>query len=44
VGVQMERISKLRPYQRINNIPGIHALSWKNALAKNLMRLYKYFK
>jgi hypothetical protein len=27
VGVQMERISKLRPYQRINNIPGIHALS-----------------
>jgi len=43
-GVQLDRVSKLRPYQRINNHPGISALSLKNNLARNLMRLCKVFK
>jgi tubulin polyglutamylase TTLL6/13 len=43
-GVQLDRISKLRPYQRINNSPGIQSLSRKNNLARNLMRLNRIFK
>lgn len=44
VGVQPEKISKVRPYQRINAIPGMQALARKNNLARNLQRMAKVFK
>jgi tubulin polyglutamylase TTLL6/13 len=50
INVQPDRISKLRPYQRINAIPNISVLARKNNLASNLMRMshvhkedYSYF-
>ena len=38
-GVQMPRIHKLQPYQRINHYPGMHCLSHKNNLSRNLKRM-----
>ena len=42
-GIQPERITKMRSYQRINHYPGMVALSRKSNLARNLNRLQKHF-
>lgn len=44
ITVQPDRISKMRPYQRINAQPNIAALARKNNLAKHLNRMSKIFK
>jgi tubulin polyglutamylase TTLL6/13 len=44
VPVQPERISKLRPFQRINATPNIGVIARKNNLAKNLARMMKIYK
>lgn len=42
-GVPPEIMSKIKPYQRISQFPGIQAISNKNKLARNLMKMRKYF-
>ena len=39
--VQPEFFSKLMPYQKVNMYPGIHVLTKKHHLARNLMRMAK---
>jgi tubulin polyglutamylase TTLL6/13 len=41
--VQCEKLTKMKPYQRINHFPGMYALARKNHLAKNLGRMHKQF-
>lgn len=42
-GVPPEALAKIKPYQRISQFPGIQAISNKNKLARNLMKMRKYF-
>ena len=37
--VDPERLTKMRPYQKINHFPGMYSLARKNHLARNLMKL-----
>lgn len=43
VGIQPERLYRMKPYQRINHFPGMYMLSRKNNLARNLMKMEKEF-
>ena len=38
-----ERIMRMRPFQRTNHYPGMHALTRKNSLGKNLNSLRALF-
>jgi tubulin polyglutamylase TTLL6/13 len=38
-----DQLYKMKPYQRINHIPGMYALDRKNHLARNLGRISKLF-
>lgn len=38
-GVPAESLAKLKPYQRMSQFPGIHAISNKNKLARNLQKM-----
>lgn len=39
--VQPERLARMKPYQKINHLPGMYELSMKNHLARNLNKLRK---
>lgn len=48
--VQVDKLYRMKPYQRINHFPGMYALARKNHLARNLQRMaavfpeeYKFF-
>lgn len=41
--VSYDTLMKMMPYQKINHFPGMCALSRKNFLSKNLMRMRKVF-
>jgi len=36
-------LTKLNTWQKVNMYPGIYCLAKKNHLARNLMRMYKYY-
>jgi tubulin polyglutamylase TTLL6/13 len=42
-GVLPERISKMKPYQKVNHFPGMFQLARKNHLARNLTKMLKEF-
>ena len=37
--VQVDKLYRMKPYQRINHFPGMYALARKNHLARNLQRM-----
>lgn len=39
--VQVEKLYRMKPYQRINHFPGMYALARKDHLARNLHRMQK---
>lgn len=41
--VQPERLSQMKPFQKINHFPGMYSLARKNYLAKNLNKMRKNF-
>lgn len=41
--VSPDKLSKMRPYQKINHFPGMYGICKKNYLAWNLNRLWKLF-
>ena len=41
--VQVDKLYRMKPYQRINHFPGMYALARKNHLARNLGRMQKMF-
>lgn len=42
-GIQADRISKMKPYQKCNHYPGMFQLARKNHMARNLMKMQKEF-
>ena len=38
-----DTVSKIKPYQRISQFPGIAVVSNKNKLARNLMKMLKLY-
>lgn len=42
-GVTVDRLYKMKPYQKINHFPGMYALARKDHLARNLNRMQKRF-
>lgn len=42
-GVTVDRLYKMKPYQRINHFPGMFALARKDHLARNLNKMFKRF-
>jgi tubulin polyglutamylase TTLL6/13 len=42
-GVAVDRLYKMKPYQRINHFPGMFALARKDHLARNLNKMFKRF-
>mgnify|MGYP002631967331 CR=1 FL=1 len=42
-GVTVDRLYKMKPYQRINHFPGMYALARKDHLARNLNKMFKRF-
>jgi hypothetical protein len=42
-GILPEVLSKLKPYQRISQFPGINVIANKKKLASGLMKMYKRF-
>ena len=42
-GATVERLHKMKPYQRINHFPGMYALARKDHLARNLNKMQKRF-
>ena len=43
LAVPNERISEMKPYQKINHFPGMGEICRKDALAKNMMKIQKIF-
>jgi tubulin polyglutamylase TTLL6/13 len=43
LALPIERVMRLKPWQRVSNIPGMHALTRKNHLGRNLNALRAYF-
>lgn len=41
--VTADFLSKMAPYQKVNQFPGIYVIARKNYLARNLMRMAKAF-
>ena len=39
--IQVDKLYRMKPYQRINHFPGMYALARKNNLARNLQRMLK---
>ena len=42
-GIQAEALARLKPYQRLSQFPGIHTISNKSKLARNLMKMRRTF-
>ena len=42
-GVHPQKLAKMKPYQKINHWPGMHALARKNQLGRHLMQMAKNF-
>jgi tubulin polyglutamylase TTLL6/13 len=42
-GVDVERLMRLKPYQKINHYPGMYEVARKNNLARNLNRMRRHF-
>lgn len=42
-GATVERLYKMKPYQRINHFPGMYALARKDHLARNLKKMHSRF-
>lgn len=42
-GIPPEALAKVKPYQRLSQFPGIHAISNKSKLARNLMKMRRYY-
>ena len=42
-GVTVDRLYKMKPYQRINHFPGMYALARKDHLARHLNKMLKRF-
>ena len=40
--IQVDKLYRMKPYQRINHFPGMYALARKNNLARNLQRMLKH--
>jgi hypothetical protein len=43
LSISADFLAKLQPWQKVNMFPGIQCISRKNMLARNLMRMYKFF-
>jgi len=43
LGIDSEKLSSLKPYQKINHFPAMYHVTRKTFLARNLKRLYKLF-
>ncbi|XP_075244954.1 tubulin polyglutamylase TTLL7-like [Convolutriloba macropyga] len=43
LAVPNERISEMKPYQKINHFPGMGEVCRKDALARNMMKIQKFF-
>ena len=43
LGIESERLSTLKPYQKVNHFPAMYHITRKTYLAKNLKRLQKLF-
>ncbi|EGR29093.1 tubulin-tyrosine ligase family protein, putative [Ichthyophthirius multifiliis] len=41
--VQPDQLQKMKPYQKISHFPGMYSLARKNYLAKNLLKMRKFF-
>ena len=41
--IQVDKLYRMKPYQRINHFPGMYALARKNNLARNLQRMLKHY-
>ena len=41
--VQVDKLYRMKPYQRINHFPGMYALARKNHLARNLTRMQNIY-
>jgi tubulin polyglutamylase TTLL6/13 len=42
-GVDVERLMRLKPFQKINHYPGMYEVARKNNLARNLNRMRRHF-
>jgi len=43
ISITPELLSKMKPYQKVNHLPGMEALSRKNLLGKHLNRMKKFY-
>ena len=43
MGITADFFAKMQPYQKVNTYVGIHSIARKNNLARNLMKMKKYF-
>ena len=42
-GITSDKLARMKPYQKVNHFPGMHAIARKNNLGRNLMRMGKLF-
>jgi hypothetical protein len=43
LGVTADFLTKMEPYQKVNQFPGMYVITRKNYLARNLMKMQKAF-
>ena len=43
IDIQPDILYRIKPYQRISQVPGINVIAHKNKLGKNLMMMLKYY-
>jgi hypothetical protein len=43
LGITPDYFAKMQPYQRVNQFPGVHIITRKNTMARNLMKMKKVF-